>query len=726
MIRTHEQMKMIFKQQGDKLGQAYLGTSGAGAEALESLAVAPVQLGVRPKTFGRYAALNDGYSAVTDGLLWQETIEHENGFELRYLHPEHEISVSVHYEWTAGASVYRQRVSVTNVGNAPVALDHVSSLFAQGLAAEGIRDYHDPAKIRVHYCIQTWEGEGQWRSAGLEELGLYPVAVHPDFAAIHFSSVGTWSTGRFVPMIVIEDMECGQAWFGQIETSSHWHMEIGRRSQGSTNPVGGLYVQFDGASERHGGWWRNLAPGETFHAPTAAFGCAKGGFEEAVRELTNYRRSLLRTLPTPGGQYPVVFNDYMNCLWGNPTEESLVPLIDAAARAGAEVFMIDAGWFGARVSNWGQGLGDWQPSKDRFGTDGVEGILALIRSKGMLPGLWLEIEVCGEEAELFKKPDDWFLLRSGKRIGASDRVYLDYRNPDVRAYVHGVIDRLSAMGVAFIKNDYNQCISTGVDEPNGSEAAGLLDYVQAFYAFMAEVRARHPHIIWENCGSGAMRQDYGILPLFDLQSTSDQEIYWKYASIASGSLATLAPEQAGIWAYPMPVLFADREQPELSLARDAQGMANGEQTIFNVVNGMLGSLYMSGRIDHADDLNTALIQEGVALFKEIRSFTRRSSAIWPTGMMRIGDRGAFGSVGMLNEAEGRAFIAVWRLDGGDECLTVPLDFLRGRGFAVRQAYPSAAHADKQAAISVNEAGSAMTVRLTERFTARLFEVRVKG
>ncbi|MBM7568864.1 glycoside hydrolase family 36 protein [Paenibacillus sacheonensis] len=724
MNKKHEQMQMIFKTHGQKLGQAYLGTTGAGAAALEPLALAPVQLGVRPRTFGRYAALNDGYSSVTEGLVLHEIVDRADGFRLLYRHPEHHIAVTVAYEWVSGASAYRQNVSVTNEGSEPIALDHVSSLFVQGMGAEGIRDWNDPAKIRVHYCLQTWEGEGQWRSAGLEELGVFPVAVHPDFAAVHFSSVGTWSTGRFVPMIVIEDVECGQVWYGQIETSSHWHMEIGRRSLGGTSQAGSLYVQLDAASERHGGWWKSLAPGETFQAPTAAFGCAKGGFQEAIRELTRYRRTLLRELPTPGSAYPVIFNDYMNCLWGNPTEESLVPLIEAASRAGAEVFMIDAGWFGSRTANWGQGLGDWNPSGDRFGQEGLPGILGLIRAKGMLPGLWLEIEVCGEEAGLFSKPDDWFLLRGGRRIGASDRVYLDYRNPDVRAYVHGVIDRLAAMGVRYIKNDYNQCVSTGVDEPSGSEAAGLLDYVDAFYQFMDEVRERHPNVIWENCGSGAMRQDYGILQRFDVQSTSDQEIYWKYPAIVSGALATLAPEHAGVWAYPMPVLFPDREQADAALERDAARMQDGEQTVFNMVNGLLANLYMSGRIDRADERNFALVQEGIALFKELRGFIRQSSGIWPTGMMRIGDKQAFGSAGLWNEEQGRAVIAVWRLDSGDECLTLPLAFLRGREAQARQIYPSAAHADKQAGASLNESQGTLTVRLEGRFTARLFEVLV--
>ena len=45
---------------------------------------------------------------------------------------------------------------------------------------------------------------------------------------------------------------------------------------------------------------------------------------------------------------PVIFNDYMNCLFGDPTTEKELPLIDAAAECGCEYYVIDAGWYAPR------------------------------------------------------------------------------------------------------------------------------------------------------------------------------------------------------------------------------------------------------------------------------------------------------------------------------------------------------------------------------------------
>lgn len=45
----------------------------------------------------------------------------------------------------------------------------------------------------------------------------------------------------------------------------------------------------------------------------------------------------------------------------------------------------------------------------------------------------------------------------------------------------------------------------------------------AFYNFIDKIREKYKDLVMENCGSGAMRSDGGIMPHFHLLSTSDQE-----------------------------------------------------------------------------------------------------------------------------------------------------------------------------------------------------------
>ena len=88
------------------------------------------------------------------------------------------------------------------------------------------------------------------------------------------------------------------------------------------------------------------------------------GFEGAVAALTAYRRAIRRP-HDDHRRLPVIFNDYMNTLMGDPTTERLLPLIDGRrARPGAEYFCIDAGWYAELGEGWWDTVGAWEPSGD--------------------------------------------------------------------------------------------------------------------------------------------------------------------------------------------------------------------------------------------------------------------------------------------------------------------------------------------------------------------------
>lgn len=318
-------------------------------------------------------------------------------------------------------------------------------------------------------------------------------------------------------------------------------MELG------ANEEGGLYVEMNGAWNGHDGWRKVLQPGESYTAVPAIFGTVDGGVEDAIRERLRYHRS---TSWTPDILPPVCFNDYMNCLWGMPSQEKLLPLIDAAADAGCEVFCIDAGWYGNT-------LGQWQPDDGKFGVGGLQGILDTIAAHGMKPGLWLEIESVSENNPVSEVMREDLLRQGNIVIGCSGRYQFDFRRQSVRDYLESVFDRLYAMGVRYIKNDYNQTSGFGCDGAD-SASEGLRQTTEAFYGFIDYIREKYPDLLIENCGSGAMRTDHGIMPHFHLCSTSDQELFWNNPSILSGTIACIAPEKCGAWAYP----YDDIDDPD--------------------------------------------------------------------------------------------------------------------------------------------------------------------
>lgn len=714
----HEGMYLTYKKTPNGLQQiGFSTTKPDGNLELGSVSSPNFQLAVAGSPHGFNYALITGYTTLPYEMTMEEVKKEEHKITFRYRHGELGLVVIVEMQFIPGSAVIRQFTTVVNESDEPITLTHLSSVCMEGVTAGGVLPWYDSRKFRLYYCVQTWQGEGQWRIGGFEELGLYPTSVHPCSSGIHFSSVGSWSTGRYLPMAVLEDLETGSVWYFQIETSTNWHFEIGYRNSW-TDTNGGVFIHLDGADERFGGWTKELLPGEKFTAVPAAIGCCKGTFDDAIRQLTKYRREVLKPKDAWIGPSPLVFNDYMNCLWANPTRDKLVPLINAAAEVGAEAFCIDAGWF--KPGGGMERLGDWEPCDELFGNKGLQGILEYIRTKGMIPGLWLEMEVCSEHSELAKKPDSWFLRRNGKRVHAQGRLFLNFANPDVRGHVLNVIDRLVEMGVGYIKNDYNACIGNGDDTIGTSAADGLLTHMRCFYEFIDEVRERYPELILENCGSGGMRADYGVLSHFHLQSTSDQEFYHKNPSVIVGALAGILPEQAGIWVYPYPLPFNDRERPELLQSPEYQiSMADGEQTIFNMVNGLCGNMYLSGHIEVADELNTKLIKEGVALYKKERKHIHEAYPIWPIGFTRINDVKSWASVGLVSHDEARILLAVWRLENDADCCEIPLSKWRGKTATVRQLYPEKGF-DVDYHYDVDR--GRLTVRFPKTYQARYFEV----
>ena len=626
---------------------------------------------------------------------------------LKYLVQDDTLEVTVRFQHTPDTNVIRQTNTVKNIGADPITLTHFSSAWIGGIAMGGELGRWDENKVKVHYCRSHWCGEAQWRTGSLEELGMYCQSMHAwDMASFRMSSTGTWSTGRYYPMIVVEDMECGRVWYLEHEGASNWTIELG-----CMNNCGEGFLMLEANSaDDSTGFVHTLNPGDVYTATPVAFGCTNGGFEEAVHELTKYKRA--NTLfQWKNGYAPMVFNDYMNCLWALPTRDRLVPLIDAAAEAGAEVFCMDDGW-------QLESLGSWTIDHAKYGDGGLQGIIDYIKSRGMTPGIWLELEACERNRHLYR--DACLVHRDGAIINP-DRAHVNFENSEVRAYLMGIIDRFYQMGIRYIKNDHNRSTMLGNDDGGVCNSVGLCNTMNAFLSFIDEVRAKYPDLVLENCASGAMRSEFGTLSHFALQSVSDQEYYDKTSSITAGSLAFLPPEKAGVWSYPYPVSYADKTNNDFIFGEPFRAeRADGEETIYNMVTALCGTLYLSGRIDRADELNAALIREGVAKFKDVRAHNANAHVVYPSGVWRIGDCG-LSSLGLLAEDGKKMTLAVWRRTCDKDTVEIDLSKYLNARSTVKLTYPMN---PMGAEFAFDAERQILSVRLPKKNSARFFEIEV--
>jgi len=74
---------------------------------------------------------------------------------------------------------------------------------------------------------------------------------------------------------------------------------------------------------------------------------------------------------------------------GKMTVDEMKRCADVAVELGAEVFVLDAGWYNQK--DWSTELGDYRVDRVAY-PNGLEELSNDVRSRGMKFGLWVEIE----------------------------------------------------------------------------------------------------------------------------------------------------------------------------------------------------------------------------------------------------------------------------------------------------------------------------------------------
>jgi len=603
------------------------------------------------------------------------------------------------------ASGLRSWVRLENRGARPVTLESVTSFLYGGLGTGPGPD--DLADLDLLWAENDWMAEGRWQLRplrdALPDINRRALGADPR-GCFSVTSAGSWSSGRYLPAGALVNRRTGHAWAWQIEHNGGWQWQVGEcahrsASQGPgphsrhapAGAVSGAYLALLGPADTEHHWRLRLDPGDAFTTVPASVAVSPGGFDGAVAGLTALRRAIRRP-HEDSRRLPVIFNDYMNTLMGSPTTERLLPLIAAAAQAGAEYFCIDSGWYAEVDENWWGTVGAWQPSRTRF-PGGITEVLDRIRDAGMVPGLWLEPEVVGVSSEVARRlPAEAFFQRGGQLVVEHGRYHLDLRHPAAVKHLDQVVDFLvTDLGVGYLKLDYNIAVGPGPETGGLSAGAGLLAANRAQLDWLDGVLDRHPRLVLENCSSGGMRTDYALLSRLQLQSTSDQQDYLRYPPIAAAAPAAIAPEQAAVWAYPQPE-FTD------------------DEIVFTMAGAMLGRVHLSGHLDRMSRPQRELVADAVRVYKDsIRAAIAGSVPFWPLGLPRWGD--PWVALGL--RAPGVSHLTIWHrglrpgLDGNLAQVTFPVPHLRGTPATAQVLYPP----DADATATWHAASGTLTVTL---------------
>ena len=613
----------------------------------------------------------------------------------------------VSYEVAADAPMVRTYATITNAATTDVILESVTS-FAGSFGAPAQAEPTNPDTFGdwvLSEADMDWLSEGRWHATPLRRL--FP-KIHEELTGWdprgrhQVVSTGTWSTGQHAPLAVLNNTTIGLTWIFQIEHNGAWRWEIGQDTKDG-------YLALAGPTEESHSWYKILKPGESFVTVPASFTLATD-FDAATANVAVYRRAW-RFMHRDNAKPSVVFNDYMNTIYGDPTTAKELPLIKAAGEVGVEIFVIDCGWYDD-TGNWWPSVGEWMPSKTRFpGKKGIVEVIDAIKDAGMIPGIWLEPEVIGVESPVAEQlPDSAFIMRNGRRVVEQQRYILDFRSKATCDYMDGVIDRIvGEYGVGYFKLDYNVSPGAGSDVNADSLGDALLEHNRAYSAWLDGVQRRYPDLVLENCSSGGMREDYAQLSRFQVQSTSDQQDWQLYPTIAAAAPMLMLPEQAASWAYP-------------------QSGMTAEQTAFNINTTFLVRFFLSGYLNRMDAAQHALVAAGIEAYKRhVQPVIGKSVPFWPLGLPEWD--ASVVSYGLrpadISDAGAPTLVTVWNRESHDGAVRLSMKHLRGREVAVTPVYPVEGFSEWPTNWDAEQGVLTVTLPSAE-YASRTFELTIRG
>jgi alpha-galactosidase len=434
------------------------------------------------------------YADGGSGMEWRHLGHEIDGGHLtvRFADRHHPLEITLHYRVRDDTDVIERWTVLRHTGGRdPIELERCDSA-AWTLPLAG---------ARLSHVVGGWSSESQLRRDSL-----------PHGETVLTSRRGT--TGHHAnPWLMLDDgtatEERGEVWSAALAWSGSWRVTVQRPPFDA--------VAFTGGFGHDGLRWR-LAPGESWTTPVFAGLYGTDGFGGASRAWHAY--TLAHVLPHPEELRPVVYNSWEATGFDVDLDGQLL-LAERAAAVGAELFVLDDGWFGERDSDRA-GLGDWRVNPARF-PGGLDELIKAVHGHGMRFGLWVEPEMVNPDSDLYRERPGWVLHQPHRaRTTLRNQLVLNFARPDVAAWAHAWLDRLvTEHEIDFLKWDFNRAF-TDAGWPGHHDPDRLwVDHVRNVYAIIDRLRAGHPRLRVESCPGGGGRADLGILARTDEVWTSD-------------------------------------------------------------------------------------------------------------------------------------------------------------------------------------------------------------
>lgn len=358
------------------------------------------------------------------------------------------------------------------------------------------------------YYMLTFDGS--WiRERYKHEQELTP-GVHS------IGSICGTSSNRHNPFFALRHKECtehsGSCYgFNLVYSGNH----IGRVE---VSPHGILRVQ-NGINPFEFEW--TLSEGEYFDSPESVMTFSHEGLNGMSHNMHSFVKEHIVRGEWKNKLRPIIVNNW-EATYFMFNEKKILSIAKEAAALGAEMFVLDDGWFGKRNSDHCS-LGDWSVNKKKL-PSGIDGLSKKINKMGLMFGLWVEPEMVNPDSDLYCAHPEWAIATDMYTPSEGrQQLVLDLTREDVRDYlINTMTDVFKQGNIEYIKWDMNRQLSDVFSRMPGTRQGEVFHrYVTGLYEILDALTERFPHILFESCSSGGNRFDLGMFCYMPQCWTSD-------------------------------------------------------------------------------------------------------------------------------------------------------------------------------------------------------------
>jgi alpha-galactosidase len=194
------------------------------------------------------------------------------------------------------------------------------------------------------------------------------------------------------------------------------------------------------------------------------------------------------------------------------TEKEVLLLVQPFIKIGAELFIIDAGWYDGEP--WHDWIGNWRFSKKKY-PRGFRPISEPLSAANVAFGLWFASEGVSKTAPLVQEHPEW-IRQPQPGSGGTLRMEL----PEAREWFLNQVDYLvEHEGMNCYRQDGSGWYG---EEPANRKGATESQHITGLYTLWDTLIKRHPNLVMEGCSGGGRRIDLETLSRFHWHQKSDR------------------------------------------------------------------------------------------------------------------------------------------------------------------------------------------------------------